>query len=337
MNEINVIKNYLVRVLGVDVHIEMSATNVEWDLPLHIRSSYRIHRTHLFGRTVLMLEPIEDERFRVSLIFANLEEVRKRSGYSVVLLLSHCSSIQRSRLIEKKIGFIVPGTQLYLPEFLVDLREVFPTKKANGIRLSPSSQFLLTFHLLHSSDRIEFASHNYKFISEWTGYSPMAITLAAENLKELDLIDVLGKKDKHMIFKLEKRELWQRVLSAGLLRTPVKESIFVDQFPERMRLLRSNVSALSDYSDLDSGMQEHFAISSFDYQTIKRGNAFKNLNREEGKFCLEVWKYHPGRIWGNAESIHKVVDPISLYASMQDSDDARVEMALEQMIQEIQW
>jgi hypothetical protein len=61
------------------------------------------------------------------------------------------------------------------------------------------------------------------------------------------------------------------------------------------------------------------------------------LNKDEGKICLEVWKYSPGRIWGDLFRFHNSVDPLSLYISLQDSADERVEMAMEQIIREFQW
>jgi hypothetical protein len=309
------------------------------DLPLYIRDSYKIYKANIFEKSLLLLEPKDEVGYRTSLVYANMDVVRKRLGYPVVVLLNTCNALQRSRLIEKRISFIVPGTQLYLPEMLVDLREVYPSKEEEfkGQLLRPSAQFLLIFHLLHSTTSYDLAKYNFKSIAELTGYSPMAITLAAENLNNLGLINIIGTKDKTMKFRYDKKKLWEMALSERFVRNPVKEKVYADNLPTDLQLLKCNVNALSDYSDISPGNQEYYAIEKMDYQNLVKRDTFENLNKDEGKICLEVWKYSPGRIWGDLFSVHNSVDPLSLYISLQDSDDERVEMALEQVIREFQW
>jgi len=339
MHDISDIKKYFKKVLGLDIQMDLLGRKDLKDLPLYIRDSYKIYRAILFEKSVLLLEPIEKESFRISLIYANMDVVRKRLGYPVVVLMNACNALQRSRLIEKRISFIVPGTQLYLPELLVDLRETYPSKakEIDGQLLRPSAQFLLIFHLLHSVNRYDLAEYNYKSIAALTGYSPMAITLAAENLKDLGLIDIIGTKDKSMSFRKDKKELWEKALSGGLVRNPVNKKVYADNLPADLQLLKCNVYALSDYSDISPGNQEYYAIEKTDFQNLVKRNTFKNVNKDEGKICLEVWKYSPGRIWGDLIRFQNSVDPLSLYISLQDSADERVEMALEQIIREFQW
>ena len=339
MQEISGIKKYFKKVLGLDIQMDLLGRKDLQDLPLYIRDSYLIYRTMLFDKSLLLLEPKEKEGYRISLIHANMDVVRKRLGYPVVVLLNTCNALQRSRLIEKGINFIVPGMQLYLPEFLVDLREVYTSKakEINGQLLRPSAQFLLIFHLLHSPTRYDLAEYNYKSIAALTGYSPMAITLAAENLNDLGLIDIIGPKDKSMSFRYDKKELWEKALTGGLVRNPVNEKVYADNLPTDLQLLKCNVNALSDYSDISPGNQEYYAIEKTNFQNQVKRNTFENVNKDEGKICLEVWKYSPGRILGDLFRIQNSVDPLSLYLSLQDSSDERVEMALEQIIQEFQW
>lgn len=339
MQEISIIKKYIKKVLGLDIQIDLLGRKDLQDLPLYIRDSYNIYKAILFEKSVLLLEPKEKEGYRISLIHANMDVVRKRLGYPVVFLLNTCNALQRSRLIDKRISFIVPGTQLYLPEMLVDLREVYPSKEKeiNGQLLRPSAQFIMIFHLLHSITRYDLAEYNYKSIAALSGYSPMAITLAAENLNNLGLIDIIGTKDKSMSFRYKKNELWKKALSGGLVRNPVKEKVYADNLPTDLQLLKCNVEALSDYSDIGPGNQEYYAIEKTEFQNLVKRDTFENVNKDEGKICLEVWKYSPGRIWGDLIRFQNSVDPLSLYISLQDSADERVEMALEQIIREFQW
>lgn len=333
------LQEYISNVLGLDIQVELLGRDELQDLPLYIRDSYLIYRIILFDKSLLLLEPKGKGGIRIGLISANVDVVRKRMGYPVVVLMNMCNALQRRRLIERGINFIVPGLQLYLPELLMDLREAYPSqsKSGEGQPLRPSAQFLLIFHLLNSVTRYDLAEYNYKSIAAMTGYSPMAITLAAENFKRTGLIDIIGTKDKSMSFKYDKKELWKKVLASGLVRNPVRSRVFVDRMPTDLQLLKCNVLALSEYTDLSSGNLEYYAIDNTDFRNLEGRNALEDVNLDEGRFCLEVWRYNPRRIWGDLSSNHSSVDPLSLYISLQDSTDERVEMALEQLIREFQW
>ena len=339
MHIIRSLQKYIYKVLGLEIQADQLGKKELMDLPLYIRDTYIVYKTMLFDQSLVLLEPKELEGIRISLISANVDLVKARMSYTVVVLMSTCTALQRRRLIEKGINFIVPGTQLFLPEMLMDLSEVYKSQRRIGEKklLRPSAQFLIIFHLLHSETRYDLAEYNFKSIAAMTGYSPMAITLAAENLEKLGLINIHGTKDKVMSFKYEKSDLWERVLANDLFRSPVRLKVFVDKMPEEMELLKCNMSALSEYSDLSTGVNEFYAIDNNDYRNLIDSKVLENLNKDEGRYCLEVWKYSPRRIWGDLSSEHSYVDPLSLCLSMQESKDERIEMAIDQIIRNMQW
>lgn len=339
MHNKSILQKYISNVLGLEIQVDLLGKKDLMDLPLYIRDSYLIYRAMLFDTSLVLLEPKDQEGIRISLISTNVELVKKRMGYPVVVMLNTCTALHRRRLIEKGINFIVPGTQLFLPELLIDLSEVYKSQRrlGKGQLLRPSAQFLLIFHLLHSESRYDLAEHNFKSVAAMTGYSPMAITLAAENLENVGLISVIGTKDKVMSFKYDKKDLWEKVFANGLVRNPVRLKVFVDEKPEDIELLKCNISALSEYSDLNPGAQEYYAVDNNDFRNLEESNVLENMNMDEGRFCLELWRYDPRRIWGDLSSNQSCVDPLSLCISMQDSKDERVEMAVEQIIREMQW
>ena len=62
-----------------------------------------------------------------------------------------------------------------------------------------------------------------------------------------------------------------------------------------------------------------------------------NPNAYEGRYALEVWKYNPLALVDELPNDGIVVDPLSLYLSMQDNRDERIEMALDQIIENFIW
>jgi len=54
--------------------------------------------------------------------------------------------------------------------------------------------------------------------------------------------------------------------------------------------------------------------------------------RCEAGYELEVWSYSPG-LFANG----KIVDPFSLYLSLRDIKDERIESAMEKMMESVEW
>ena len=93
-----------------------------------------------------------------------------------------------------------------------------------------------------------------------------------------------------------------------------------------------NISALSEYSNINPDHKEYYALWKNTYYEIKDSIEFDIESGDEGEYCLEVWKYKPETISQDFTNYGPMVDPISLYISMKDIQDERIQMALEQMI-----
>lgn len=332
------VEAYINEVLGQDIHLTQLPDNRLAKLPIYITEGYKLSLGGLFGREVLFAEPKDPAFFSILQTERQLSLLRK--NYSlVVLLLPRVSAIIRKRLIEKRISFIVPGKQLYLPELLVDLREVHlgePVKrKSSG--LLPSAQFLVIYHIIHRYSEWKLEDNSFKNIAERTGYTPMAITKAVENLRYEEVIDVIGEKERFIRFRLERGELWNDLLNRKLLIDPVLKKVFVDSYRHQPRLLLAGTSALPEYSDMNPVRQVTYAISRHLFYASEDEGVWKNLNQHDGETALEVWKYDPEKLADGLVTDLGVVDPLSLYLSLQNSTDERTEMALEQILKKYIW
>jgi hypothetical protein len=114
---------------------------------------------------------------------------------------------------------------------------------------------------------------------------------------------------------------------------PVLKTVFVDEKPKDIFLLQSNASAMPEYTDLNPSRQEYFAMEKTVFYGLQKSNVLANPNEHEGRYALEIWKYNPLTLVGEFPNNLPVVDPLSLYLSVKDSRDERVEMALEQIIE----
>ncbi len=311
-----------------------------WDkLPLYIHETFRLYRAGIFNTEIILAELKNDEEFSIQQTDKQIQQVKKQLNRKVVMVLEKVQAYTRKRLIEKGINFIVPGKQMYMPDLLIDLREIDVKSgtKRKSEALLPSAQFLLIYHIIHRNQQWKMEEHSFKEIARKLNYTPMAITNAIDNLKDHTFIEVEGEKEKYIRFRYERKELWNMALQRNLLVNPVIKTVYVDEKPKDLFLLRSNASALSEYSELNSSRQEYFAIEKTVFYGLQKSNGLVNLNNYEGKYALEVWKYNPLPLIEELPNFHAVVDPLSLYLSMKQSRDERVEMELDQMLKKIIW
>ena len=327
------IEKYIQEVLGIEVNLYPISKSQLKQLPLYISESYQLYSLKLFNKDILFAALKNKEGLRILQIEKHLQQIQKQLNQPVVLMLENIQAYNRKRLIEKRINFIVPGKQLYLPHLLIDLRESFNRVEKKQKTLMPSAQFLVIYHLLNDDLKWKLEENSFKDIALKFGYSAMAISKAVDSLKKQELIDVLGEREKFIQFKYSKKALWEKVMGDKLLVNPVLKTVFVDEKPKCPSLLKSNESALPEYSNMNASSQHYFAMEKDVFYTLQKSNELVNLNEYEGKYAIEIWKYKPLKI-GAAS---KVVDPLSLYLSMKHCVDERVEMALDQISKEYTW
>ncbi|TSA34195.1 MAG: MarR family transcriptional regulator [Porphyromonadaceae bacterium] len=333
------LKQYIEGTLGLIIEPVPFPSAKMGGLPMFIGETYTLEHAVMFDRELVFAEPRANVGFSIQQIEKHFELIRKELNVDVILVLSELAAYYRKRLIEKGISFVVPGKQLFLPNLLIDLRENYthPKTRERGLKLLPSAQFLLIYHLLHRHEKKQIESYSFKKIAKVLGYTAMAITKVAENLKQLEIIEVAGDKEKFIRFKLDRAELWRDLEQRNLWINPVLKKVFVDEKPNGVFMLLSNATALPQYTDMNPSRQEFFALDKTLYYGLQKNNVLRNANESEGKYCLEIWKYNPLTLVGEMPNDSAVVDPLSLYLSLKENHDERMEMALEQIINKFIW
>jgi hypothetical protein len=326
---------YIHDILGVRMSEKPIPDELFNHLPLYIRETYTLFYGKLYNRWFVLVVQKEDNDLKSSQIEKNLGVISNRLNEGVILVLNKISFTTRRMLIDKKIDFIVPGKQLFLPSLLLDLRETFSdnNNRRRIEKLLPSAQFVLLYHILHHYDKVPLTNLSFKELAEKFEYTSMAISLAVENLKKFDLCIVKGTKEKFIYFERQRDELWH--MARPYLINPVLKRVFVDKKPD-VFMMDSNVSALPEYSDISLGRQHYYAIEKKIYYSLQKNGMLVNENEEEGAYCIEVWKYDPAKLTQDITE-ESGVDPLSLYLSLKDDPDERIEMALDQIIDKYVW
>jgi phosphoribosylformylglycinamidine (FGAM) synthase PurS component len=330
---------YIEETMGIQPTATPLAKSYLDRLPMYIHETFKLYSINLFTTGIILAELKNEDKLSIQQTEKQVQQIKNLLNLKVVVVLENVQAYNRKRLIEKGINFIVPGKQLYMPDMLIDLRESFvhPKTKQKNETLLPSAQFLLIYHIIHRNQQWKLEEHPFKEIAQKLAYTPMAITNAIDNLKYHELIEVEGEKEKFIRFRYDRHELWNIAHQQNLLVNPVIKTVYVDEKPESLFLLQSNASALPEYTDLNPSRQEYFAIEKTVFYGLQKSNALLNMNEYEGRYALEVWKYNPLTLVDELPNDSAVVDPLSLYLSVKESRDERIEMALEQILEKFIW
>jgi hypothetical protein len=131
--------------------------------------------------------------------------------------------------------------------------------------------------------------------------------------------------------------MWSDLEHRKILTSPVIKRVYVDKINGDPFLLLCNASALPEYTNMNPSKQQYYAIERKAFYKLQKDGALLNPNNDEGKLCLEVWKYDPLVLVGELPNDLPVVEKLSLYLSLKDCMDERIELALEQLTDSIQW
>ena len=321
------LKLYLETLSGVSPHLQPLEVA---HLPLFLRNRFSFYTVELFGRSWSVVQE-DDSRDTASPgeYEKQAEILQPLLEAPVVFVLTGLPSNARSRMVQKGIPFIVPGSQAFLPGALVDLRERFPKpseKSRNS--LSPTAQLTLLYHL----EREPLSDLPLNSIAKKLGCSPMMLSKVKDELEAASICEVerIGRSVA-LKFPTTNRSLWDR--AQDWLTSPVKKTSWVQWKKPGYPALLSGISALSRHTMLADDRLPTYALGPKMLESwLDHGTLTRCPDADQATAKIEDWFYEP-KLLGDNQS----VDPLSLYLSLRHNPEERVQQQLEQLIQGVKW
>ncbi|MBC9081065.1 MULTISPECIES: hypothetical protein [Stenotrophomonas] len=197
MNDFHAAARYLRELLPDMVgELERGPSSKAFTLPHFLASLFDLAEIDLLGHRVLLANVlVQAEPMPPSRLIAHVHRLAEKAGLRVILVLSGVSPYIRSRLIEYRVDFIVPGSQLFAPSFLMSLRERDSSPSVPlplGKQLSHPAQAILIAALL----RPDFEEGGMPGSVQWSplelareaGYSRMTASRVARELVAANLV-----------------------------------------------------------------------------------------------------------------------------------------------------
>jgi DNA-binding MarR family transcriptional regulator len=195
---------------------------------------------------------------------------------------------------------------------------------------SPATQALLIWFL--NQHPVSDTWHPFE-VAAALGYAGMTATRAVRELLQFDLFALQERgRAKHLKLIDSRRALWEK--AKPYLRTPVIKTLWtydrgiLDVADARF----AGESALARLSMLNEPQQPVIAIASEAVQQARQEGIFFEPREPADAIAVQIWRYIP-----NMLAKEKIVDPLSLWLSLKNNPDDRIQMALDDIEENFLW
>lgn len=305
---------FIEETLGINAVVGKSA---RVKLPKYFDDMYIIKKGKLENNEVIFVEPRNQIIASKSLI-AHIKRIQEETGNHTILFTKTLPTRLRKYLFAEKIPFIVDGKQIYLPFMYLYTQEINETNE-EITKLSPIAQVLFLYYIYNDKKEIT--------VTEAVKDLFVTNTAIFKGLKQLEALDLLNKKKdgvKAVIYsEIAKKDLFKKALP--YLLNPIKRKVYVEK-RKNVDLLKSSITALSEMTMLSRGTLETYATS--EIAKWEKDGESVCVNPEE-QIEIELWRYDPKKL-----SKEDIVDKLSLYLCMRNDGDDRVQIALDEMLDE---
>ncbi|MBB4861637.1 hypothetical protein HNP46_000448 [Pseudomonas nitritireducens] len=253
---------------------------------------------------------------------------------NVILYVSDSiDQADRRSMIDHQINFIRPGWQFHVPEIGISLREAFRKRRkldVESLTLSPATQSMLIRNMIEGWDESDrFTSNGFMGNAK---FSRVTLSKAIAELESANLIEHVNDSviNKVYRFTCPRNRMLQKAMP--FLRNPVRRSVVIDEVPtDYVKAYLAGESALARYSLLAEPALPVFAMTNTAYKAMMDDNFILETGNDRAKAVVEIWSYKP------FTTDSQTVDEVSLFLTLKDHPDERVQIALDELKEKHPW
>ena len=309
---------YLSKVFGN--HVVTSEYRLPATAPFYLIYGYTTEKYVLNNSECIIITP-SDIAARLPVLKNHYNKFCEISGLPCALHLEKLTAGQRENLISENIPF-VSGLQVYLPFWGAVFTARLNAPREISESMTPTTQlvFLYVFYRLSAGKKINASivsaelnlpkSTAAKSVQDLCAYGLFKISAAGTN----KWISYNGKSD----------DVLNRAMN--LMRTPVRKEIWLKSVPDNIPYMLGGIRALSESSMLGSSERDGAIVySKENAKQLPNDLVVSKRDFDDfGGIAAEVWTYSPSLL-----SEGETVDELSLFISLKDIEDERVQKELD--------
>ena len=303
-------------------YINVSVEKIALTLPISFEKRFQYVQMKFHKESFLLIK--EKRRGSLNSFVTQARTIGRKASMDVILVFSKLSDNEKKQLLQARVPFVDFKGNLFFPPLGLALNanhdvEVFK-------ELTPSEQLTWIAFFLTKGQKVV----DVDLLSQITGLPNSTIYRCLRTFKTLNW---LNKPNKLYTYTASKKELFLK--SESFLFNPIKKRLLLSDFDLKKiqsdsMLLYGGTYALSYLTFLaESDENSSYVISQRQFNKLSLPLSQHIL---EGK-VLEIWRYSPfvSEFWNDFKETQdrQFVDPISLYLTLKDDDDPRVEEEVE--------
>ncbi len=312
----NEIIEFIKKTMHIDVQLYETAITKE--LPNFIMWQYDIKKAKTSDISFFFLIT-KDGFTNIPSLKKHISLIQEKEDIPIIYVSPKLSFYQRDVLLKNQIPFISEGKVIYLPFLGSFIQNKTDTEPLVMKEFQPLTQLFFIAFLLSKKKNVAVSE-----IANALGITPSSLTRVISQLSNISLLRIEKRGvNKYLSYDCSSKELFEAALP--FLINPVKKFGYVNKAEDDTTLTISSYSALAGYSMLN----HHSSISIFASSDLSKwkDKMREHLYDEDYDTAIEIWRYDPSLTAKNG-----IVDRISLFLSLRGSDDVRVEIALEEMM-----
>ncbi len=294
--------------------------------PMYLMERYKFYFFKLPNneQSYVLVKAIDKQDIQINQLKKQIKQIYGLSGSMPVFVFDSLRLSQRNLLVQNQIPFIQPDNQIYIPAIVINLCEKEIVLKEYSEEFSIAAQVTYIYLLLN-----HIKETNAPRLAAEIPYSKITFNRALAELVSRGLVYTKGNATRKIYKTIDKKEFWEK--GKKYLFNPVEKMFYSNYAMNHSGMFLSGETALAKLgTSLNESMVRFYATSA---EKMKSLNPESLINKydifTEDYLVIEQFKYNPAFL-----SRSHYIDVISLYAQLKDSDDERILIALDELLEE---
>lgn len=305
---------------------EVKITEYKNTLPLPIFMTIRnITMVEIYGVNFAIIDIMKEADLSAAAMKKQKAKYEEALQCPVAYKVALYSVSMRNVLVKNGVSFVdLPGN-VFLPFMGIVLQDMYRKQLVKADKMMPATQMVF-LELLYMDDEESVLKSE---IANKLKLTKTSITRATAQLEEMGLIQQIKSGTEISIQRNYSRKEYYEKAKKYLI-NPVQKVITIMRYEASFESFIAGETALSQASELNPPGIEECAI--YKGEDIVDQLKIVDARCEDWDDCVNVqlWKYNPSYFAREGR-----VDPVSLACTFKDNEDERIEMSIEELLEEL--
>lgn len=305
---------------------EVKVTQCKNTLALPIFMTMRdIKLVEFYGVSFALINIIKEPELTIAAMKKQQKKYEEALQCPIAYEMALNSVSMKNALVKNRVPFVdLPGN-VFLPFMGIVLRDIYRKQLVKADKMMPATQMVF-LELLYMEDEESALKSE---VAKKLNLTKTSITRATAQLEEMGLIQQVKSGTEISIKRNHPRKEYYEKAVAYLI-NPVQKVITIMRYEATFESLSAGETALSQVSELNPPRIEERAI--YKGEEVIDQLEIVDARYEDLDACLNVqlWKYNPSCFAKEGR-----VDPVSLACTFKGNEDERIEMSIEELLEEL--